>query len=298
MNRKFYLFLTVLLFSSYNSFSQGAQEVMKVMTYNIWNGFDWGKDRERKEECLKWIKSKQPDVLALQELCGYTEEMLKEDAKEWGHPYVKILKTEGYPVGITSRQPILVKDRIVEGFWHGLLHCETYGIDFYIVHLSPADSDFRLREANLIAEKIQQQGNSKYVILGDFNSHSPFDEVLLKQNAILLKKQQPKKGDKYSNLRLGAFDYAVISRFISLPAIDVTNNFIPVEARYTFPTPALIKPDFTKEEIIQQRQRIDYIFTSPLMSRSCVNAEVFNSGITDKLSDHYPVMASFKLKKE
>jgi hypothetical protein len=37
------------------------------MTYNIWNGSDRGKDSVRFENTLKWIKSQEPDVLALQE---------------------------------------------------------------------------------------------------------------------------------------------------------------------------------------------------------------------------------------
>ena len=72
-----------------------ASENLNVMSYNIWNGFDWGKDTLRKKNCIRWIKDKNPDVLALQELTGYDEEKLKADAEKWGHNYVKILKKDG-----------------------------------------------------------------------------------------------------------------------------------------------------------------------------------------------------------
>ena len=110
---------------------------MKLISYNIWNGFDWGKDSIRHQAFLDWATAQNPDVLALQELCGYTPEKLSADAQQWGHPYSVLLKTEGYPVGITSKEPIQLKGKHLEGLWHGMLHVATYGIDFYVVHLSP-----------------------------------------------------------------------------------------------------------------------------------------------------------------
>ena len=134
------------------------------MTYNIWNGFEWGKDSVRKDNCIEWIKSQDPDVLALQELCGYTEEQLRKDAVRWGHPHVQLLKTEGYPTALTSKRPIKLKERMVEPFWHGLLHCESFGIDFYIVHLSPADSKIRLDEAQMITKRIKENAADLLVL--------------------------------------------------------------------------------------------------------------------------------------
>ena len=154
---------------------------LKVMTYNIWNGFEWGKDSVRREQCITWIKSQEPDVLALQEMCGYTEEKLKEDAKKWGHPYVQLLKTEGYPTALTSKSPIRLKEKIVEPFWHGLLHCESYGIDFYIVHLSPADCNIRLKEARLISERIKKNnkdgGDRPVITVKTYNTNEYASEV-------------------------------------------------------------------------------------------------------------------------
>ncbi|MEN8186838.1 MAG: endonuclease/exonuclease/phosphatase family protein [Bacteroidota bacterium] len=265
------------------------------MTYNIWNGFDNGNDTVRKESWIEWIKGKDPDVLALQELCGYNEKKLKADAVKWGHPYVKILKSTGYPVGLTSKKPITLKERSLKKLWHGMLHCETYGIDFFVVHLSPADCDYRFNEANIITEKVKESKSDKYIIIGDFNAHSPFDGELLKHNKSLRKKYTNKKPNKkYSNLRLGEIDYSVISRFLSIPTIDICQIFMDIPDRYTFPTPALIGVYQTAEEIRQNKERIDYILTSPIISKSCTNVNIFNDEDTGLLSDHYPVMAEFK----
>ena len=65
-----------------------------------------------------------PDVLALQELCGYDEKQLKADAAKWGHNYVKILKTRGYPVGLTSLENQLLQKNLL---------LINYGMVCYIV---------------------------------------------------------------------------------------------------------------------------------------------------------------------
>ncbi|MGW9686346.1 endonuclease/exonuclease/phosphatase family protein [Flagellimonas sp. 2504JD1-5] len=268
------------------------------MSYNIWNGFDWGKDNDRREKCVDWIKSKKPDVVALQELCGYTEEMLKEDALKWGHQYVLLLKTAGYPTALTSNRPIQLKERKLNDFWHGVLHCETYGIDFYVVHLSPADAKFRLKEAKMIVRDIQESERDNYVILGDFNANSPFDAYALEKNNGLREKYRPKSADaKHSNLLNGNFDYSVIGQFLACPAVDLALNKVDlVNKGYTFPSPVLVgKYDHNDRSIMENRVRIDYILASPRLGATCEGFEIFNQKETHGLSDHYPVMAEFKL---
>lgn len=289
------IILSILVTMSFSFITSPKSHTnIKVMTHNIRNGFNWGKDTTRKKNWVKWIQEKKPDVLALQELCGYNKEKLKADAAKWGHNYVKILKTGGYPTGLTSREPIKIKERVTDKLWHGLLHCETYGIDFFVVHLSPADCYFRLKEANFIKEKVKSCKNDKYIILGDFNAHSPFDEQLLKNNHSLLKKYSKNKSDKYSNLRLGEFDYSVISTFIALPTIDVSCKFIDITDRYTFPSPVLLGSYIkTMEELEQTRERIDYVLTSPVISKSCTSVNIYNKGEVETFSDHYPIMAEF-----
>lgn len=299
-NKKGIVMVMAMVLSIGFSFSQNLEAYnVKIMTYNIWNGFDWGKDSIRKKNCIKWIKSKNPDILALQELCGYDEEQLKKDALKWGHKYVLILKTEGYPTALTSNKPISLIERALDSFWHGLLHCKTYGIDFFIVHLSPSDCTIRLNEAEQITKRIKKIKNDSFVVLGDFNSLSPFDAVWLEQNDSLKVTYKPKNGNENTNLRLGEFDYSVISTFLSAPAVDVCLGKIELNKNYTFPTPALVgKYNNTLQTVMQKRERIDFILASPSMAKSCINVEIFNSDETGLLSDHYPMMAKFYILKE
>lgn len=292
-------FSLIILGCSISGFSQIKVEPLKVMTYNIWNGFDWGKDTARQESLIKWVKEQNPDVLALQELCGYTEETLRKDAARWGHPYVQILKESGYPTGLTSKDPIELIEKNVDNFWHGLLHCKTFGIDFFVVHLSPSDSDTRLREAQQIKSRIQELQNESFIILGDFNSHSPFDAYWLESKKNLRESMTKEKNDKYSNLRLGEFDYASMAEFLSIPAIDLSLGKADLEASFTFPTNALIGLyDQTPETILQNRVRIDYILASPALAQSSLKVKIFNHGAPEKLSDHFPMMVEFQISRQ
>ena len=292
----FILFFGPILFGNSNCNGQAQKSQLRVMSYNVWNGFNWGKDTLRKTNCIRWIKSKHPDVVALQELCGYNEEKLKADAKQWGHNYVKILKTKGYPVGLTSRKPITLKERVISEMWHGMLHCKTYGIDFFIVHLSPKDCDFRLREAQLIAQKVLHNNSENFIVLGDFNAHSPFDAEQLEPNLYLKKKYAKVKTNAFRNLRNGTYDYAVLSTFMAIPTIDISTKFTTLSERFSYPSNVLIgRFRKSKEDVIQTRERIDYILTSSELSKSCVNFKIYNKGITETLSDHFPVMASFEI---
>ena len=270
-----------------------------MITYNIWNGHDWGKDVDRHYKMVSWVKSKKPDVVALQELCGYTEEKLASDAKQWGHHYSIILKTDGYPVGITSSKPLEMKEKARDGLWHGMLHVTTWDVDFFVVHLSPADRDFRFKEAGIILNKIETISNKNYIVLGDFNAHSPFDgELDLAFPKLLEKKQKDDlKSEKHLNLLDGQNDYSVMSKFLSYPLIDVTQRFVKPEERFTFPGKALIGVGYTAEELGQNKRRIDFIMASRSLANKCINAKVFNGEDTAMISDHYPVMAEFELSK-
>ncbi|TXE14485.1 endonuclease/exonuclease/phosphatase family protein [Algoriphagus aquimarinus] len=293
------LFFTVFILGfSLSGFAQDEIKSLKVMTYNIWNGFDWGKDTARNENLIQWVKEQNPDVLAVQELCGYDEEKLRKDAAKWGHPYVQILKEKDYPTALTSKKPIELIEKNVDNFWHGLLHVKTFGIDFFVVHLSPADSDTRLREAKQIKSRIQELQSDSYIILGDFNTQSPFDAYWLESKKELKAGMLARQNEEYSNLRLGEFDYAPMAEFLSIPAIDLSLGKADLEESFTFPTPALIGLyDQTHETILQSRVRIDYILASPTLAQTCSYVKIFNHGAAEKLSDHFPVMAEFQIDK-
>ena len=300
MVKKVFILIVAITLLSFNNESKPIKETraLKVISYNIWNGFDWGKDNNRKSKFISWVNSQAPDVVALQELCGYTQEKLLDDAKKWGHSYAEILKTTGYPVGITSNKPIEVKEKIIEDMHHGALHCETAGIDFVVIHFSPFSYKKRYEEAKIVLDKLSKfsKKQNKYMVLGDFNALSPFDAHLYKNNAELIrsKKASEKEHSHVRNLIDGELEYGVIGSLLGYPLIDITQKYtLGWNDRVSCPTQVFeTEKDLGRPET---SARIDYILTSPYLAKRCINSKVLNKKETYYLSDHYPVIAEFEL---
>jgi exodeoxyribonuclease III len=295
----------LLIAFSFNIQIIAQTEQIKVMSYNIWNGFDWGKDKDREAAMVKWLKEQDADVIGFQELNDFTPGKLQALASQWGHPYSILLKEDGYPIGITSKTPLVLKTKMIGGMWHGMLHAQTQGIDFLVVHLSPQDWQFRRREAELLSEYIEnvliQTGQEKYMILGDFNAHSPFDINFDKSNPTELRLAQKadsirlaeKGAEAFINLRNNKIDYSVMSKFFSMPLIDVVKPKVADSNLKSFPTP-LVTGHMAPSEIATFQKRIDYILVSPYFEDRVIHAEIINYGETERLSDHFPVVAIFK----
>lgn len=296
------LFFTVC-FCLQTGMCQEKSNDFKAITYNIWNGFDWGNDEERRTKLQHWMNAQTPDVVALQELCNYTPEKLREDALAWGHKYSFLLKTSGYSVGLTSKYPIEIKEKIREGMHHGALHCKTNGIDFLVVHLHPGSIKRRREEAKILSKKIEAIAklNSKYIVLGDFNAHSPFDADLYKTDGQLMQRLRKSNKDKGldGNLVNNELDYAVMSSFLSFPIFDVTKKFTKgIAERGSFPGRILGKVNNeSDEQLVSRLVRIDYIMVSSELYVKSTGAKVHNESDNWFLSDHYPVSATFRLKK-
>ena len=262
-------------------------EKIRVMSYNILDGFDWGKDADRETRLVNWVKEQDPEILGLQELCGFNQEKLSALAARWGHPYAVIVKEEGYPVGITSKKPIELKAKLVGEIGHGLLHVKTYGYDVLVTHLNPHNAAKRNVEAAKIVEYIQKNKLTHCMLMGDMNAHSPFDADYMETHATQLLREYG--GDGSANLRDGMFDYSVISHYLSIPLIDVCHRYVEPEKRTTYPTPILM--EVSKQKAVHKRtcQRLDYIFVTPDIARDAVDAFIFNEGTTEYLSDHFPI---------
>lgn len=297
---KRYPFLILLILVG-NSILQAQPDSLVVVTYNIWNGFDWGKDQDRRVQLANWMNTQSPDVVALQELCGYDSALLAADARSWGHPYSLLLKTEGYPVGLTSREPIHLREKLLTGMHHGSLICETFDTDFVVVHFSPFSFQKRRSEADIILSKLQdiQKQSDRYIVLGDFNAHSPFDADLYPSDGSLVSRLRVSNSDKpeTGNLFQGNLDYTVMAKFLGFLLVDVVQARTQgLAERGSFPGLALMNANQSELELQARIERIDYILTSPSLAVQCYYARVHNSAATAYLSDHYPVVAKFARK--
>lgn len=264
-----------------------SYEKIKIISYNVFNGFNWKKDIDRQNRFVTWIQQQNPDILALQELCGFTKESLSALAKQWNHPYSAIIKENGYPVGITSKKPINIKLKMLNNCGHGLLHVKTYGLNILVTHLNPNDTNQRRAEAEKIASYIKNNALDTCLLMGDMNAHSPFDADCMESvSTDLLMKYG---GKNSTNLLNGGFDYSIIANFLSLPLIDACQKFTKDSERITFPTPILMNLPRNKDIRKKVGERLDYIFVTPMVFKNVVDAFIYNDKENDYLSDHYPV---------
>ena len=284
-----YTLLFIWLLPVTSNGQPAGKEKLRVISYNIWNGFEH--DASRRPNFINWIKGQQPDILAMTELVGFTEKDLGQLASEYGHKYYAIVKEEGYPVGITSNEPITVVKKQMEGFWHGMLHVKTHGLDMIVTHLSPHDWKFRLKEAQMLTSYIQDNQLDNCMVMGDFNAYSPFDADWVETHAQLIENMQKWDAEQetYRNMRDGRFDYSVLSKFLSIGLTDICRLYVPADKRTTFPAAFLYGWQHGDTRLHGIGERLDYILVSPSLVSRCLDARIHNGIDTEGISDHYPV---------
>ena len=250
----------------------------RVITYNVLDGFTEANDR--RDAVARWLAAQQPDVVALDELNGYTEPRLRDEAAAWGHPHAVLLKETGYATGLTSRTPITDVRRVVPGFHHGVIRCRAAGIIFYVVHLSPHDRSVRQTEADRITRGVASADASDdgdlvgvmdtmtagepVIVLGDFNSFSPDDKAYYATTRL---GETARKGDRERGLRnLGddsGIDFSVMQTFQDAGLVDVVRRLNAAgdpAALVSCPTP-LWRPEMPLAELRLVQKRIDYMWS-------------------------------------
>ncbi len=261
-------------------------EELRILTYNVWYGFT--RVPERKDDLVRWIENQQPDIVSLQELNGYTEAQLAEDASRWGHEHSVLLKEEGFPTGLTSRFPIEDVEIYLEGFHHGLMRARTAGLYIYVVHLHPSNWQTRIRETELMLDDLARlPADADIVLAGDFNTFSPKDSAHYSTHTSLttfFAARDTQFGE--GNLRDGNLDYTPVSMIEAAGFVDLEAHFRTSFAG-TFPT------QIEKEGEHGDWRRLDYLFANPSLAERCRTAFSLSNATTARLSDHYPVIATF-----
>lgn len=244
---------------------------LKIINWNVLYGFNHHKSIE---EAGNWLKTQLPDVIAFQELNGISEKRLGELAKHWDHTYAVTHKENGFPVGLTSNQPIEVLAREFEGFHHGFLHCKTYGIYFFVVHFWPGKVTDVEKILTRAAFHLNQM--ERVIILGDFNGCSRKDEAFLIANA--------KKRER---------DYTFVDLVEAKGFVDLVHKHDP-KAKISCPSTITI-PKWSKdlEELKLKRYRIDFVFADAFLANDSITGTISLAKEIETISDHYPVIVEF-----
>lgn len=265
-------------------------DYLKIINYNIGEGC---MPRERRTLLEEFIDREKPQILVYQELCHLNGNSFAGFAARFGHDYSVILKDEGYPVGVSSQQPLEVIHRQRRGFWHGFLHVVWQDVHIIAVHLSPVSTGFRRREAKRLMGYLSRNGllSENLVVCGDFNAPSPHDAEYMEEQA----SRRLSHGSRA--LRRRRIDFSVLSQFLDGGLHDVCrgtagdgySRFIP-----SYPTPVA--------EAARGRgfpgERIDFQLVSAPMLDRLEQACVVQDDLTDLISDHYPVRGLYSLSKK
>lgn len=248
-------------------------ESIKIINWNVLYGFNHHKSIAQGQG---WIQAQQPNVVALQELNGISEQRLAEISSQWGHSYAVTHKETGFPVGLTSNQPIEVLERRSEGFHHGFLHCRTYGIHFFVVHFWPGKT-YDVEQILLRAKPLLEQ-KQRVIILGDFNGCSRKDEDFLIAHAPLRER-----------------DYSFVDMVEAAGFEDLVFKHDSA-AKISCPSPITI-PRWSENmaELKQKQYRIDFVFADHNLAAHSSSGTISLDAKIDSISDHYPVLVEFRL---
>lgn len=301
--KNLFILLFVLLFSL-NLFSQ--KDTYKLISYNVY----WGMKQdstENKSKFAEWIRQQDPDIVALQEMNGFTQENpdfaamkkgevnknnLQKLAESYGHPYVFILRepsTDGsvtFPVALTSKYPIVNVRRVVDNFAHGFLVAEIEGMHFIVTHFHPFSSKKRGYEIDQILATMKAT-EGKWLLMGDLNSVSPLDKSAYDNNLLRdFIREDRKKRPHNQNLKDDELDYTVQQKILDAGYIDVLKMF---HKDFIATAPTKLFYDQSSHPL-----RYDYLYVSGNMKNYIIDCKVIKDEFTDIYSDHYPVILTFK----
>ncbi len=270
--------------------------MLRILSYNLLVGFQT--HPERKSAALAWIAAQKPDILALQEMNGYTPDQLARESVQWDHAHSVLAKIEGYAPALTSRAPFDSVERIHDGLRMGLIVARTANLDVYALHLNACSWAERHREATRILARAQEsiRAGRHTVVLGDFNALSTFDADYDSNHPTIreyLRQYDREYG--WSNIHDGELDFSVMELFAAAGLVDVIAQRTPESAaRMSYPTP-MLEADPTSGDHLPRSMRLDYVLATPELAERCRRAGVVRDEATSMQSDHYPVFADFEL---
>ena len=262
-----------------------AQEDFKILSYNVLYGLQ--DDSLIKSDYIDWVKEINPDIVAYQEMNKFTQKSIEQFALQYGHPYAVLSKIEGFPVALSSKYPIVNVQKVVDNMHHVYLYANINNINVIVIHFSPFSYKKRqLEVSEVLSRAALIPKNEKVVIMGDFNSLSQTDASEYNEEALNAQKERELKENHIRNLNDGKFDYTVIGAMQKAGYIDLIRKFNS-EFQYSAPT---------KKYSSKYLKRIDFVWTNPKMAKYATSAKIIRDEVTDRISDHYPVLTTFNFK--
>lgn len=274
--------MKILIFLILTNSQIFAQDNFKILSYNVLYGFQ--NDSVIQNEFIQWVKEFDPDIVAYQEMNDFTQKSLENFAMQYGHPYAIMSKTEGFPVALSSKYPIVDVQKVLDNMWHAYLYANIKGIHVFVIHFSPFSYKKRQSEVKeILARAALIPKTEKIVVMGDFNSLSPYDSIYYSTTDLNALKKREKLQNHIRNLNDGNFDFSVVSSMLESGYIDINKKF----------NPGFIHSVPTKKYGENGFKRIDFIFGNSTISKFVKSSKIIYDSVTDSISDHYPILTTF-----
>mgnify|MGYP002072097264 CR=1 FL=1 len=273
--------------------AQGVgQEKIKILSYNVLYGLK--KDSVNIERYKTLVRDLDPDIVATQEMNGWTQKTLEELAKSYGHPYALQSKEEGFPVALTAKTPLVNFKKVTENMWHSYIYAKVRGIHIFVIHFSPFSYQKRLEEVAIILAQAQAlPADEPILIMGDFNALDKSDSPHYDENVLATMKAAEEKQAHIRNLNQGKIDYSVTGKLKEAGFVD---SYRLLNREFTGSVPTFKDGQGNiKESNTGIPKRIDFLWCNPAAVPYITKSIVFKNKLSDVISDHYPVYVELTL---
>lgn len=263
-----------------------AQQRIKILSYNVLYGLK--EDSVNIDRYNKLISRLNPDIVATQEMNGFTQKSLESLANKYGHPYALQSKEKGFPTALSSKTPMVHAKKVTENMWHSYIYAKVEGLHIFVIHFSPFSYKKRQEEvANILAQTREIPAGEPILIMGDFNSLSPDDKTQYGDEVLKPMRLSEEKNDHIRNLNSGNIDYSVIGALLEAGFKD---SFYLGNDTFDSTVPTFKDGNGKlKTSNAGVPKRIDYIFCNEAAARRVVSSKVIKDELTHYISDHYPM---------
>ncbi len=277
--RKFLLSLVTLIigyvaFGSFygmgNEAGQAESSDLRIMTYNV-RGFDkygWNKDPDTANRIIGFIKKEDPDIICIQEHSRIRHRQLKQYPYRSETPYVPDRTIQA----IFSKYPIVGNGSLdLPNTTNNVIYADIlYGKDTIRIYNLHLESFKIIPSKRAFVDGAQSEKNYKRLV-STFNKQLEqakiFDEHL--------------KQSTHTNIVCGDFNNTQFSNVYKIVKGDLNDTFLEKGTGFggTY-------------DLWEIPLRIDYILTDPAFEI------ISHTNYDEKLSDHYPVLATLRLSPE
>jgi len=281
MNRKFITVLAILLSLSFGAKSQNKQ--LKIISYNIFDSFRG--DSVVKNLFVQLIGKEKPDIIALQEVKGYSEQSLNDFAKSMDMPYSALQRERGHSVALISKYPITNVKKVTKKVFHGYMYADILDYHIVVAHLAPFTYTQRNVEMDSLLTFLSKLQDHKILVMGDLNAMSPLDKGSYGSDKIALMQASEAKNAHIRNLNNGKIDYSAMQKILDAGYLDTWRT---LNKNFEKSAPTTIKKH-------NNYTRIDYILVNNTLKKQCLKAYMIKNELTEKISDHYPQVLEIKI---